>query len=133
MTEGLYRFQDPVDVIAVHLDAFYPGLVWREEPDGPDWDRGQVLILVKDAGGSGIHAHQWQDARISIEVRSRGQALASEVAFEVEAKLRQMEYQLPGVRFVDAVSLPVHWPLPEERVHGYFWTVHLRLKGEPLT
>lgn len=129
MSEGLFAFEDPVTVVYQHVAGLDVGRVEREEPD--DWNRDQLLILLKDAGGDGVFAHQWQDARVTVEVRHRSHSAAADAASYLESAIRAMEYEVHGLRYLGATSRPTYWPLAEERIPAYTWTVLLRIKGHP--
>lgn len=128
MTEIVFP-PNSVSILYRYLLPFFPeGYLVTEEPDGEEYDKDQLLVIIKDGGQSGPRYYTFWDCLTTVEVRhaSRGEAL--QVARKVDALLRGVS--VPNVMYISSLGGPAYDPDEERRIPAYTWTVEHRIRGE---
>lgn len=126
-------FDDPVLRAVRFLEQYYGRSVKSQEPDGPDYDEGELLIVVQDAGGLGIQDTAFQDSRLTFDVRHSDQARARMVSQSIAGLLRNWPYIERDVYQSDFSDRPVFNPQADRLQPAYTWTYGFRFRGRPTT
>lgn len=104
------------------------GTLVTEEPDGEDYDKDELLVILKDGGQSGPRFYTFWDCLTTVEVRHKSRAVALETARKVDGLLRGL--QIPNASYISSLGNPTYSPDEERRIPAYSWTVEHRVRGE---
>lgn len=120
--------QDPVLRARAFLKRYFPRVEIRV-PTG--WDWRSTLVVVRDGGGSGEYDRVLSDARLTVEVSDPSVGVASTVARQVLALLREWPRIESGVYFRAEAGRPAYFPDDETGTPLYTFTVNLAFKHVP--
>lgn len=121
-------FTAPVTRAYLYFSQHLPDVVVEREEEPTEYEPSEPLLIIKSAGGGGVHTHQLMNFRLTFDVRAATMREAEELAYKIEALAREWEWGEERV-YLRSPGVPAWNPEPERRIPAFTMTFDYDFKG----